>query len=414
MGHPRSLTVLVTLATGTVAIAAAAGGAAVANAAGVAGTTHLGADGVLVGAEPSALDRPSVRTAPAWWTARQAASNGSAPAFLPARSHYLNVGGDRIALFGGHVWLPDVNPGSQRNDSLLFGRTSGGAAALPTLFQTSRFSLDTLSFTRTVPAASHYQVQLLFAEIFRTEAGVRLMDGYLSVDGGPPVELFTDLDVFARVGGDTLLNVTTDFLPVARQVTVTLQRSRFLSDNVFLNALAVIEAPRPLVPTPTPNPAAAIAPLIAAVRADANAAVPLQVAHARRVADADAQVAAAVSAAGDAPPGAPADALAALTATAAAFNATASAVDDQVTALDGAAAAATGFARRLSPPVCAFLNGGASSPVTRGEVGRLRRLRGAVADALAALEAARDASLTTYADVLTAKQVLTVALSTLS
>ncbi|GAB0492850.1 hypothetical protein MMPV_004120 [Pyropia vietnamensis] len=386
------------------------------------------------------------RSTPAWWTARQLA--GGRPGSAAPRSLYVNVGGGFVN-FEGHTWVSDTDPlggGAPLNTSL-FGKTN--ASGLPALLSTNRYAQGvTMAFTRTVPSASSYRLELLWAELFITEANIRLMDVFVSIDGQQPVEVASRLDVFGTVGADTPLRLSYPpvggpAVPIESTITITLQRSDFNApsvSNVFLSAFSLVEEPSPTptpVPTTTPSPAdpSRIGSILASATAAADKAIPAVRAAARLTARTNETVAAAAADRRAVTPQYNAAARTPeLSAAWAAYGTATTTFEDEVRVFNeampaiaarrrmvtAALTATRDYAAGLLPPVCAFLqNGttaggsGGSTPVTAAEIQALDGFALGVRTEVAALHDAVKAANTRYEAVAAAAEVLRVSLGNL-
>lgn len=386
------------------------------------------------------------RSTPAWWTARQLV--GGRRVSAAPRSLYVNVGGGFVN-FEGHTWVSDADPlgGGAPSDTRVFGKTN--TSGLPALLSTNRYAQGiSMAFTRTVTGASSYRLELLWAEIFVTEANIRLMDIFVSVDGQQPVEVASRLDVFGTVGADTPLRlayppVGSPAMPIESTVTITLQRSDFGApgvSNVFLSAFSLVEEPS-LTPTPvpttTPSPAdpKRIGSILASATAAADKAIPAARAAARLTALTNETVAVAaadrraVTPLYNAAPRTPE-----LSAAWTAYGTATTTFEDEVRVfkeampaiaarrrmVTAALIATRDYAAGLMPPVCAFLQNGASAggsggstPVTPAEIQALDGFAAGVRTEVAALHDAVKVANTRYEAVAAAAEALRASLSNL-
>jgi len=315
-------------------------------------------------------------------------------------SLYVDCVGAGTSEYDGATWVPDTVDGFP-NNTRVFGAPD--QTGLPTILRTNRFSTVTMVYTRTVPAPSAYRITLHWAEIFQTDPGARLMDVFVTVDGGQPVALASFLDVYTLVGRNTPYEIVyppmgTPGVAVASTVTITLQPSIWYTDNVFLSAFRIVDTVAPANETADVT---LITELVQEAATTADVVVLTNATHAEYLAaaaaaaaDVDAATAAAAAAIATAadPPPAAVDAAAdnVQAATAAVKVAVAALSGDAYTAAAAAAAAAeaavVAYAGTLSPAECMYLHG-REGGVSVAQLDGLAALVEDVGTAVAAVEA---------------------------
>lgn len=152
----------------------------------------------------------------------------------------INVGGSDVSADGVQYFSDRFFTGGDANstEATIAGTDSQA------LFQTERYG----SYSYEVPVTeASYTVELHFVEMYQTEAGARSFN--LLVEG---VTVFTGMDLFAEVGGETAYSVTVEGVNVADgSLTVELES---LIDNGTLSGIAIYSADGEFVEPPPPPP----------------------------------------------------------------------------------------------------------------------------------------------------------------
>ena len=161
----------------------------------------------------------------------QAGSGGSGFALL------INAGATTAYTAGSDVWQADVDynaPIGLTTQGPTGQQYANTSAALYPIYNSNRYNAAAVNYTLPVPSAGTYQLTLMFAETYWSQAGQRLFS--VAVQGQV---LVAQLDLFAAAGGQFVAyNVVTSVAVAAPQLAVQVVLGT-IKDNALLSGLAL-------------------------------------------------------------------------------------------------------------------------------------------------------------------------------